>query len=185
VAVGFDLDMTLVDSRAVSRRALERLVCEFGYELDIDALMARYGRPVSEWLPAGTDRGLFRRLQLEEIPLTEPMPGARAAVAATRGAGHRVIVVTAATTNVAERMLNAAGLEVDALRADVWADGKAAPLREERCWAFVGDHPDDMLAARQAAAVAVGVATGAAEPAGADVVLADLNEFPAWLALAL
>lgn len=33
--VAFDLDMTLVDSRPVSERALQRLVSEHGYDLDI------------------------------------------------------------------------------------------------------------------------------------------------------
>jgi len=181
MAIGFDLDMTLVDSRAVSRRALQRLVGEHGHELDVDALMKRYGLPPASWLPAGTNLELFRRLQLEELPLTAPMPGARAAVTAVRRAGCRAVVITAAPARVAAPMLTAAGLAVDALHADGWGAGKAVPLYEERCWAFVGDHPDDMLAARRAGAVAVGVATGMAAPTGADVVLNDLSAFPEWL----
>jgi phosphoglycolate phosphatase len=184
VAVGFDLDMTLVDSRAVSRRALERLTIEHDHELEIDALMAQYGLPPARWLPRGTDLALFRRLQLQELSLTAPMPGARAALATVHRLGERAVVVTAASENAAAQMLSAAGLTADGLHANVWAEDKSAPLREEGCWAFVGDHPDDMAAAHRADAVAVGVTTGTVFPAGADVVLTGLHGLPAWLAVA-
>jgi len=180
--VGFDLDMTLVDSRPVSRRALERLASDHGHDLDVDALMALYGLPLSRWLPAGADEALFRSLQPQDISSTESMPGALAAVEAVRQSGGRVVVVTAAPGAIATEMLSAVGLTVDRVRADVWAAGKVQPLREEKCWAFVGDHSDDMSAARDAAAIAIGVATGTSRPAGADVELEDLNALVTWLA---
>jgi phosphoglycolate phosphatase len=181
-AIGFDLDMTLVDSRPVSRRALERLVAEHGARLDLDALMASYGLPLATWLPAGVDGELFRALQAQDLALAAPMPGAGEAVAAARRAGADVVVVTSATAAIAEGMLAAAGLCADRLRADVWGSGKVAPLREEGCWAFVGDHADDMAAARAAGAIAVGVDTGTTPPHGAQVRLGDLNAFAPWLA---
>jgi phosphoglycolate phosphatase len=58
-------------------------------------------------------------------------------------------------------------------------------LRELGAGIFVGDHPGDVAAARAAGAVAVAVATGPFPAQGlaeADVVLADLTAFPAWLA---
>src|SRR5689334_2299117 len=181
-AIGFDLDMTLVDSRPVSRRALERLVAEHGARLDLDALVASYGLPLTTWLPAGVDGTLFRALQAQDVALAAPMPGAREAVAAARRAGADVVVITAATAAIADAMLAAAGLRADRLRADVWAGGKVDPLREEGCWAFVGDHADDMQAARAAGAIAVGVETGTSRPDGAQVRLADLTAFAPWLA---
>jgi phosphoglycolate phosphatase len=180
-AVGFDLDMTLVDSRPVSRRALESLVTTHGHDLDVAMLMSQYGLPLGEWLPAGADAALFRSLQLQDLSSAELMPGALAAVEAVRRSGSRVVVVTAASAVIAGAMLSAVGLCVDGLRADVWASGKAQPLRAARCWAFVGDHADDMLAARAAGSIAIGVATGTSRPAGADVELEDLTAFPAWL----
>ncbi|HEY7932714.1 MAG TPA: haloacid dehalogenase-like hydrolase [Solirubrobacteraceae bacterium] len=180
-AVAFDLDMTLVDSRPVSRRALERLVAEHGYELDVAALMGSYGLPLSGWLPIGSDHALFRSLQMKDISSAQSMPGALAALAAARRCGARVVVVTGATRAIAVEMLRSVGLSVDCLRADVWAAGKVGPLREERCWAFVGDHADDMFAARQAGAIAIGVASATSRPVGADVELEDLHAFALWL----
>jgi phosphoglycolate phosphatase-like HAD superfamily hydrolase len=78
-------------------------------------------------------------------------------------------------------MLSSAGLSADALRADAWGAGKVEPLKEEGRWAFVGDHADDMAAARQAGAIAVGVATGTSQPLGADVELEDLYAIVPWL----
>jgi len=110
------------------------------------------------------------------------MPGALAAVQAVRRSGDRVVVITAAPGAIAIAMLSAVGLGVDRIRADVWAGGKVQPLRDERCWAFVGDHADDMAAARDAGAIAVGVTTGTSRPAGADVELENLEAFATWLA---
>jgi len=180
--VGFDLDMTLVDSRPVSRRALDRLAAEHVQDLDVDALMAVYGLPLSQWLPVGVDGALFRSLQLKDLSSEVAMPGALSAVEAVRRSDDRVVVVTSAPAMIATKMLQAVGLCVDRLRTNVWAGGKVGPLREERCWAFVGDHADDMVAAHHAGAIAIGVATGTSRPTGADFELDDLTGFPAWLA---
>jgi phosphoglycolate phosphatase len=180
-AIAFDLDMTLVDSRPVSQRALERLAYEYGIDLDVNALMWAYGLPLSRWLPPDVDAALFRTLQSQHISSVVPMPGAGAAVHAVRQIGARVVVVTAAPKKIASGMLAAIGVAADRLWTDVWASGKATPLRDDRCSAFVGDHPDDMSAARQAGAIAIGVRTGTTPPIGADVTLETLRDFPSWL----
>jgi phosphoglycolate phosphatase len=174
--------MTLVDSRPVSQRALERMVSEHGADLDIETLMSGYGLPLSRWLPADADGVLFRALQAQDIRLALPMPGAHAALGAVRDAGARPVVVTSAPRAIAAGMLEAAGLPVDCVRADAWGAEKATPIREENCWAFVGDHADDMVAACQAGVIAIGVNTGTSPPSGALVELDDLSAFPAWLA---
>jgi uncharacterized protein len=45
---------------------------------------------------------------------------------------------------------------------------------------YVGDHPHDVLGARMAGAVSVGVRTGGTTPDDADVLLDDLTSFPDW-----
>lgn len=181
-AVAFDLDMTLVDSRPCSERALQEMVARHGHDLDVQALMADYGLPLAQWLPQGADHQLFRALQHDSLAQVEPMPGAREALDSVCGRGARVVVITAAPAAIAEAMLCQLGLHADSVHSDVWANGKVAPLRLESCGIFVGDHPGDMQAARAAGAIAVGVATGATPPAGADVRLDDLSHFPSWIA---
>lgn len=180
-AIAFDLDMTLVDSRAVSRCALERLVSEGGAQLDVDALMSTYGLPLSRWLPPSLDEARFRTLQARVMPLARSMPGAPAALEAVRDLGARTIVVTSAPAATAAGMLEAVGLQVDCIRAGAWGPEKVGPIREEHCWAFVGDHSDDMLAARRAGVIAIGVDSGTSRPLGAQIELDDLGAFPPWL----
>ena len=67
-----------------------------------------------------------------------------------------------------------------------WGPKKGEALQEHGATVYVGDHIGDILGARAAGAVAVSVATGPVSAAdlaaaGADVVLADLRGFPAWL----
>ncbi|MFD8814478.1 HAD family hydrolase, partial [Streptomyces sp. NPDC059627] len=115
------------------------------------------------------------------------LPGARAAIAAVRDAGGKSVVVTAKYEPNAKLHLSHLGIVPDAVVGDLWAEQKAVALREHGAVAYVGDHVGDVRGARKAGALSVAVATGpcAAEElraAGADVVLGDLTELPAWLA---
>jgi phosphoglycolate phosphatase len=99
--------------------------------------------------------------------------------------GGRAVVVTAKYQANAERHLEHLGIAADAVVGDLWAEGKGAALIEYGATVYVGDHIGDVRGARTAGALSVAVATGpvsAAElrAAGADVVLADLTEFPEW-----
>ncbi|MEK9664097.1 MAG: HAD hydrolase-like protein, partial [Candidatus Nanopelagicales bacterium] len=110
-----------------------------------------------------------------------------AAIEAVRARGDRVLVVTAKYGAVAELALTAAGLDADEVVGDLFAEGKASALVEHGAWAYVGDHPGDIRAARTAQVHAVAVATGPTsheelQTAGPDVLLADLTELPPWLA---
>ncbi|WP_371480006.1 HAD family hydrolase [Kitasatospora sp. NBC_00315] len=193
--VGFDLDMTLLDTRPGIRATYLALSAETGTYIDSDLVVTRLGPPLLDelrnWfaadrLPevAARYRALYRELALAP---TVALPGAHAAVEAVRAAGGRVAVITGKYEPNALLHLEHAGLHADVLVGDLWAEGKGDALREHGAGVYVGDHLGDIRGARRAGAVAVGVATGpygADEllAAGADVVLADLTEFPAWLA---
>lgn len=115
------------------------------------------------------------------------MPGADEALAAVRAHGGRALVVTGKFERNAELHLKALDWQVDRLAGDVFAAAKGDVLIDEGASIYVGDHLGDIVGAKTAGAVAVGVATGPYRAdelveAGADVVFADLTEFPAWLA---
>ncbi|GLW70386.1 hydrolase [Kitasatospora phosalacinea] len=195
LTVGFDLDMTLLDTRPGIKATYDVLAAETGTVIDSDLVVSRLGPPLvqelANWYPperleAVADR--YRELYVEHaIAPTLELPGALAAVAAVRAVGGRVLVITGKWEPNARRHLDGIGLEVDALVGDLWAETKGEALRAHGADVYVGDHLGDIRGARAADAVAVGVATGpygAAElaAAGADAVLRDLTEFPAWLA---
>ncbi|MEV4559641.1 haloacid dehalogenase-like hydrolase [Kitasatospora sp. NPDC049285] len=194
LTVGFDLDMTLLDTRPGIKATYEVLSAETATYIDADLAVSRLGPPLvhelAHWFPADrvevvADR--YRELYAEHaVSGSLELPGALAAVAAVRAVGGRVLVITGKYEPNARRHLDGIGLEVDALVGDLWAETKGDALRAHGAHVYVGDHLGDIRGARAAEAVAVGVATGpysAAElaEAGADVVLRDLTEFPAWL----
>ncbi|MEV7139314.1 HAD family hydrolase [Streptomyces tauricus] len=195
LTVGFDLDMTLIDSRPGIRACYQALSARTGTFIDADLAVTRLGPPLAEelvnWFPAEEVPAMadvYREMYpTHAIAPTPAMPGAREAIAAVRAAGGRAIVVTAKYEPNAKLHLGHLGIDADAVIGDLWAERKAEALREYDAGVYVGDHTGDVRGARTAGALSVAVATGPCDEdelraAGADVVLRDLLEFPAWLA---
>jgi uncharacterized protein len=190
LTVGFDLDMTLVDTRPGVRASMERLSADLGVPIDADLVVSRLGPPLetelAEWMPAEQVPAAavrFRELMAEfGAGDCRPLPGAVEAVQAVRASGGRVVVVTAKSEPLARVTLAAAGIEAEAVHGGLWSEGKASALRTEGASVYVGDHPHDVLGARGADALSVGVRTGGTIPADADVLLDDLTAFPAFFA---
>ena len=193
--VGFDLDLTLIDSQPAILAAWSELARETGACIDLDSITARLGvkleDEVARWFPAGerdNAAASYREHYVRLAPdLTTPMPGAAEALAAVRRAGERAIIVTAKHPVSVGPSLAAAGLEADDLYMHVYGQEKAAVLSQVGAAVYVGDAPADMGAAIAADAHAVGVTTGsfgAADllAAGAELVLDSLLEFPPWYA---
>lgn len=201
LTVGFDLDMTLIDSRPGIKAAYQALAAETGTYIDADLAVTRLGPPLEQelahWFPDDQIQSVGDRYRAlypaHAIAPTLALPGAREAIATVReyGAGvgaaarGRAIVVTAKHEPNAKLHLAHLGIEPDAVIGWLWAEAKAEALREYAASVYVGDHVGDVRGAHTAGALAVAVATGpcSAEElraAGADVVLADLTEFPAW-----
>jgi phosphoglycolate phosphatase len=186
--------MTLIDSRPGIHAAYQALSEATGVWIDADLAITRLGPPLAEeiahWFPAeriDEMSALYREMYpTHAIAATQAMPGAREAIEAVHDAGGRAIVVTAKYEPNAVRHVEHLGLGADVVVGDLWAEGKALALRTHGEGFYVGDHVGDVRGARAAGAFSVAVPTGpcaAAElrEAGADVVLADLTEFPRWL----
>jgi phosphoglycolate phosphatase len=194
IAVGFDLDLTLVDSRPGIAATYRALAERTGVYIDAEAASHRLGPPLdvelAMWFPpdeveiAGEMyRQLYPSTAVEPSPV---LPGVSEALAAVRRMRGRVIVITGKYEPNARLHLTHLGLSADAVVGWAWAEGKVEAMLEHDVSIYIGDHPADMAAARGAGAAAVGVLTGdyPAEQlveSGADVVLPDLTEFPAWL----
>ncbi|WP_424184094.1 HAD family hydrolase [Actinokineospora sp. G85] len=195
LAVGFDLDMTLIDARPGMAAAMNALAAESGLALDGEHFAANLGPPLDmvlrgfeapeERIPTLITR--FRELYpTTVIPSTLPLPGAAEALAAVKERGGRTLVVTGKYGLNAQRHLDALGWTVDVLAGELWAEAKAEALLAHGATIYVGDHEGDVRGARAAGALAVGVPTGpltadALRAAGADVVLDSLLDFPTWL----
>jgi len=210
LVVGFDLDLTLIDSRPGIAATYRALAARTGVFIDADAAVRRLGPPLELelgfWYPperVTQMAALFRQIYPEHAVAGSPaLPGAAEAFTAVRDRGGKVVVITGKYEPNARLHLDHLGLKAEAVVGWVWAETKTLAMREHGAVVYVGDHPADMAAARAVAAArdgeaegdgdgdvavaAVAVATGdhsATElrEAGADVVLTDLTEFPAWL----
>jgi phosphoglycolate phosphatase len=198
--VGFDLDMTLVDSAAGIVATLAEVLAELGVEVTSDQVWPTIGAPLRvaacELAPdvdpdvvVARYRELYPRTGVTPTAL---LPGAVEALRAVHALGGRVLVISAKVEPAVRAVLRHVGLDRPGTGPDLVVGGLFAAEKGERLAAagaqvYVGDHPGDVEAARVAGAVAVAVATG---PHGTsqlmtcspDVILPDLTRFPAWLA---
>jgi uncharacterized protein len=194
LVVGFDLDMTLIDSRPGIKAVWDLLVEETGVPIDTELVVSRLGPPLTwemaNWFPADQVDPMIKRYR-EHYPAyaisgSLPLPGVTESLAAIRALRGRTMVVSAKYTPSVKLHLDHLGLDVDEPVGDLHGAEKGTALREHQATIYVGDHTADIDGARAAGAVAVSVATGPfsadeLRAYGADVVLNDLTEFPAWL----
>jgi phosphoglycolate phosphatase len=191
--VGFDLDMTLIDSRPAILASFAGLARDTATAIDLDAVDSRLGIKLEDelvfWYPPDQQAAAAVMYWRHYVRLAEQMttalPGAHEALAAVRAAGERVVIITAKHRVSVAPSLKAAGLAADELFTFVHGPEKAAVLSRIKAAAYVGDTPPDMAAAVAAGVQAVGVATGSFSAAdlaraGAGVVLDSLTAFPAW-----
>jgi phosphoglycolate phosphatase len=196
LTIGFDLDLTLVDSHERILSAYIRALGDLGVEVSSEQLAPHMGMPLADTAVAvgaavDADALVLRYRHYYDEPSAPrmlPMPGAPEALRAVRAAGGRTLVVSAKYTPAVHKALGEAGLTdlVDVVYGELFAQDKAGALVAEGASVYVGDHPGDMTAAHAAGAYAVGVTTGANDEAallgaGADLTVADLDAFVAWL----
>ena len=200
--VGFDLDLTLVDSAEGIARTLRAALAEdpAGTAPTDEVLRPYVGIPLELTVRAvapgaDVDRVAIRYRELYPamgVPATTLLPGVHETFAAIRARGGRVLVVSAKVEPAVHAVLEQVGLSGPGAGPDVvvgglYAGAKGVRLRAEGAHVYVGDHPGDMEAAAVAGTVAVAVGTGSTPAAGlmaagADVVLPDLRAFPGWFA---
>lgn len=194
LVVGFDLDMTLIDSRRGIKAVWDLLVAETGVPIDTELVVSRLGPPLTwemgNWFPLDQVDAMvarYRQVYPEHaVTGTDPMPGVAEALQAVRRQHGRSMVVSAKYQPSVKLHTDHLRLPVDEVVGDLHGPEKGIALREHGASIYVGDHTADIDGARAAGAVAVSVATGPFSASelrdyGADVVLNDLTEFPAWL----
>jgi phosphoglycolate phosphatase len=198
--VGFDLDLTLVDSAAGIGATLRAALAAEGSPvrppdeqlrpyigIPLEATVATVAPDADAPRVACRYRELYPALG---VPGTTLLPGVAEAFAAVRARGGTILVVSAKVEPAVRAVLEHVGLVDPPLAPDLvvgglFAGAKGVRLRDAGAHVYVGDHPGDMEAARVAHAAGVAVTTGGASAdalrsAGADVVLPGLTAFPEW-----
>lgn len=188
-SVAFDLDLTLVDTRDLSRGAVEHINSTYGTAVAVEEFVQTTGLPVREqlakWVPdAQLDEVIHGYRQwIVEVGLdrASALPSARDALERAMAFAGATAVVTSRLDWIGKRLLSASGLSVDALIGNRTGAEKAPAIRDVHAVCYVGDHPLDMVGARMADTRAIGVLTGMHSreellDAGAHAVINDLSE---------
>ena len=193
--IGFDLDMTIVDSADAIVDSIRHTCRVYGVEIDEAEVRAGVGLPLDRVfpdyipdVPYPEALEIYRARYLSHgLAMQVVLPGAREALEAVTGDGCAILVVSAKKDTHVRAVLDEVGLDhlVRYVVGERFAETKSDALREAGATVYVGDHVGDVVGARGAGAVAVAVATGPTsredlERAGADVVLDDLTAFVAW-----
>ena len=197
LVVGFDLDMTLLDTRPGIAATYRALIEATGVQIDVDLVVNRLGPglpdEMANWFPpAEVDAAvrLYRSMYPSHaIESAVVLPGAREAVASVHALGGTVAVITAKIEPLARLHFAHVGFDIDQVVGNVFGPGKQQAITDLGVEIYVGDHVADARAATAAGpwVTAVGVTTGPCDAAqlaeaGASVVMADLTGFPGWLA---
>lgn len=194
LVIGFDLDMTLIDTAPGFAATLLQLGAELEVDFPVVELTSRLGPPLEQLLRGhlaeaaiGPASDRFRALYPDHAVAAVPvLAGAHEALAAVRRHRGRVVVVTGKFTPNAQLHVDHLALDVDHLEGWVWGVGKAEALMREGASVYVGDHVHDVEGALAAGVISVSVLTGGCSreelvAAGTHVVLDDLRQFPGWL----
>ena len=194
LVVGFDLDMTLIDTVVGFAATLDALGQELGVRFPTAEMTSRLGPPLDLMLqPHLAEEAIapavarFREIYPDHaITPTPVFPGVAEALAAVRRHHGRIVLVTGKHTPNAQLHVDHLGLDVDVVEGRVWGPGKGEVLRRHGASVYVGDHVHDVEGALAAGITSVSVLTGGCsreelEAAGTHVVLEDLVAFADWL----
>ena len=119
LTIGFDLDLTLINSRPGIEAVYRALADEAGVDVDLTRLvigpplepeLAKFFPPDQVGALADRYRALYPAVA---VPLTIAMPGAVEAIASVREQGGRVVVITSKFQPNAMLHLQTLGLDVD------------------------------------------------------------------------
>ena len=171
--VGFDLDMTLVDSATGIAATLRTALAEVGVAVTPERLWPWVGVPLDGVLAqvapdVDVDAVVARYRALYPVvgvPSITPLPGAREALDAVEATGGRVVIVSAKVADTVRAVLEHVHLAGNGeserlVVGGLFAAAKGTALREHGASVYVGDHPGDVEAARAGGALSVAVATG-------------------------
>jgi phosphoglycolate phosphatase len=202
----FDLDDTLIQSFPTYVRLHQRVAGELGLPVPTADELVPYG-PSWELTLAGLwpglDLGAFIR-RYDELACDHPypaVPGAAAALATLRGAGHSLWIVTKRSQRRLHDRLAQAGLSAALFEGIFPAEAQPALKPDPRCFVpvwealggqpeaalYVGDREEDRRAAEAAGVRFVAVLTGPEVKLGfpgdhpATAILPTVADLPTWL----
>jgi len=165
--IGFDLDLTLVDSTKAICTTASTVISSFlpDLQISIEEIEATVGLPMEESL--GRWVGLEKSTEAYELykqmyastglAMTTEIPGAVSTIKNLLSLGFQVCVITAKDQNIAELQLAHLGFPKLTVFGNCFGHDKTTAMLKFNCLYYIGDHYQDFLAAKAANVKFIGV----------------------------
>jgi phosphoglycolate phosphatase-like HAD superfamily hydrolase len=191
--IGFDLDMTLVDSNLGLIKTLGHIFPE-KYEIQEKWFVQKIsGLPLKEILStlAHEDEiSMFEKLFLELYPSigvsnSSLYPGAIAALNCVKDSGYEPIIVSAKSPSNLDKMVSYFELPVSLAVGGAHGLGKSKILKDNNAQLYVGDQESDVMSAHNVGIPALKIVSSDLEFefTNADWTLEGIEKFPEWFPL--
>jgi phosphoglycolate phosphatase-like HAD superfamily hydrolase len=176
--IGFDLDLTLVDSSAGILETFKHILTKHGYITKVTEqdILNTIGIPLEEAFKqlgvpepsveaiTAEYRAVFNEIALPKITL---MPHARECLDMLKdensdNGAYKLVLISARKEESVLSICDALKIRdyFDIIKGGLHAEEKGELLSQQRASLYVGDTPGDMIAAKTAKCIAVGVTTG-------------------------
>lgn len=166
LTIGFDLDMTLIDTSSAIVYSVDKALNEIGYNSPSNLIESSIGLPMLETLESllknpEKARNVYERYQeiyfSDGFRLGTLLPGVEKTLKLLNQDGHKIVIVTAKRERLALRQLSFCNIPYDILKAGCFGKMKSKAMLEYSVEAYVGDHLEDFKAAKDAGVFFVGV----------------------------
>lgn len=165
--IGFDLDMTLVDSSEAIVFSAISAIRSFVPQASVDEMEIRreIGLPIKELitryvgsLNSNDAYNIYKKFYISEgLDLSREIDGAVSTILELQLKGYSTCVITAKDQNVAEAQLRHLGFPSLKVFGNSFGSEKTRAMLAFECTHYVGDHYHDYLAAVEAQITFIGV----------------------------
>ena len=168
LTIGFDLDMTLVDTSKAIVFSVKKALNEIGHNSPSNLIESSIGLPMLETLESFLKnpeiaRSVYERYQeiyfKEGFHLGTLLPGVEKTLKLLNQDGHKIVIITAKREKLALRQLSFCNLPYDILKAGCFGKMKSKAMLECSVEVYVGDHLEDFRAAEDVGVLFVGVSS--------------------------
>jgi phosphoglycolate phosphatase len=164
--VGFDLDMTLVDSSQAILSSTQKVLASLNVKVDEADIARSVGLPIKDslkvWVGDQYDQAYeayVAHYQSTGYLSARVLPGAKELLLELIERGIKVVIITAKNKQSAEIQLRHLGIPYSEIIGGAFRDSKTQAMLKTGCLEYVGDHIEDYTAAVKAGIHFIGVTT--------------------------
>ena len=166
LTVGFDLDMTLVDSSQAILLTTQKVLKSLDITVEEAVITQSVGLPIRDsfkvWVGdqnVQAYESYVTHYQSTGYLSADVLPGAKELLLELVGRGIKVVIITAKNKKSAEIQLSHLGIPYSEIVGGAFRESKTEAMLKTGCVEYVGDHIEDYAAAEKAGIHFIGVAT--------------------------